>query len=143
MSNTELAQLSRRTFLKSSSLAGGGLLLGFSWMMSCKDNATADQDNLPKEWIKVSGFIKIATDGTITIMSPNPEGGQNVKTSMPMIIAEELDAQWKNVVVVQAPLDTENFTRQFIGGSQAIRQGWGSLRIAGATVKQMNILNLS
>ncbi|SDQ81124.1 xanthine dehydrogenase family protein molybdopterin-binding subunit [Flagellimonas zhangzhouensis] len=131
------AQLSRRTFLKSSSLAGGGLFLGFSWMVSCKDNSTAVNDNLPEEWIKVSGYIKIATNGKITIMSPNPEGGQNVKTSMPMIIAEELDALWKDVIVEQAPLDTENFTRQFIGGSQAIRQGWRSLRTAGATVKQM------
>ncbi|GLU44953.1 xanthine dehydrogenase family protein molybdopterin-binding subunit [Allomuricauda sp. NBRC 101325] len=135
--DTAPAQLSRRTFLKSSSLAGGGLLMGFSWMMSCKDNATASKDNLPEEWVKVSGYIKIATNGMITIMSPNPEGGQNVKTSMPMIIAEELDAPWSDVIVEQAPLDTENFTRQFIGGSQAIRQGWQSLRTAGATVKQM------
>lgn len=131
------SQLSRRTFLKSSSLAGGGMMLGFSWMMSCKDRSIAAKDNLPEEWIRVSGYIKIAPNGMITIMSPNPEGGQNVKTSMPMIIAEELDVPWKNVIVEQAPLDTDNFTRQFIGGSQAIRQGWESLRTAGATVKQM------
>lgn len=70
-------------------------------------------------------------------MSPNPEGGQNVKTSMPMIVAEELDADWKNVVVEQAPLDTDRFTRQFIGGSQAIHQSWQRLRTAGATARQM------
>lgn len=133
----EQAQLSRRTFLKSSSLAGGGMLLGFSWMMSCKDDAMAVTESVPEDWVKVSGYIKIASDGMITIMSPNPEGGQNVKTSMPMIIAEELNAPWKDVIVEQAALDTDHFTRQFIGGSQAIRQGWESLRTAGATVKQM------
>src|SRR5258706_7822034 len=56
---------------------------------------------------------------------------------MPMIVAEELDVDWKTVVVEQAHLDTKFFTRQFIGGSQAIRQGWKSLRMAGATARQM------
>ena len=67
-------------------------------------------------------ILKIVENGVITIMSPNPEGGQNVKTSMPMIVAEELDVDWKNVIVEQAPLNTDAYTRQFIGGSQAIRQ---------------------
>jgi len=70
-------------------------------------------------------------------MSPNPEGGQGVKTSMPMIVAEELDVDWKQVEVIQADLDTKHFTRQFIGGSQAIHQGWKPLRMAGATARQM------
>jgi isoquinoline 1-oxidoreductase beta subunit len=70
-------------------------------------------------------------------MSPNPEGGQNVKTSMPMIVADELDVAWEKVIVEQAPLNTNLYTRQFIGGSQAIRQGWQSLRMAGATARHM------
>ena len=70
-------------------------------------------------------------------MSPNPEGGQGVKTSMPMIVADELDADWKQVEVVQADLDTKHFTRQFIGGSQAINQGFMPLRQAGAAARQM------
>ncbi len=70
-------------------------------------------------------------------MAPNPEGGQNVKTSMPMIVAEELDVDWKNVVVEQAPLNTALYTRQFIGGSQGIRQSWQTLRMAGASARQM------
>jgi isoquinoline 1-oxidoreductase beta subunit len=70
-------------------------------------------------------------------MSPNPEVGQNVKTAMPMIVAEELDVNWEDVIVEQAPLDTEHFERQVAGGSQSIRQSWTALRTAGATARRM------
>lgn len=128
--------ISRRTFLKSSALAGGGLMISFSWMGSYASPGTEAlaTDN---EWTELNGFLKIGSDGVITIMSPNPEGGQNVKTSMPMIVAEELDVDWKSVVVEQAHLNTKYYTRQFIGGSQAIRQGWKSLRAAGASARHM------
>src|SRR5690606_5087224 len=76
-------------------------------------------------------------NGVVTIYSPNPEIGQNVKTSMPMLIAEELDVDWNNVIVEQAPLNTDIFSRQIAGGSQAIRQSWEPLRMAGATARQM------
>ena len=97
------------------------MMLGFSWLASC--NPTPEQVlDMPKEWFDINGFLKIGENGLITIMSPNPEIGQNVKTSMPMIIAEELDVDWKNVIVEQAPLNTDIFTRQLAGGSQSIRQ---------------------
>ncbi len=130
-------QMDRRLFLKSSTLAGGGMLLGFSWMVSCKDKTNGLKSDLPENWVEVNGYIKIAENGMVTIMSPNPEGGQNVKTSMPMIVADELDADWDRVVVEQASLDTDRYTRQFIGGSQAIRQSWERLRQAGASAKYM------
>ncbi|SIN73057.1 molybdopterin cofactor-binding domain-containing protein [Algoriphagus halophilus] len=130
------SKLSRRSFLKSSALAGGGLMLSFSWLAGCK-SSPEELMTLPKEWFRMNGYIRIGDNGLITIMSPNPEGGQNIKTSMPMIVAEELDADWSKVIVEQAPLDTENFTRQFIGGSQAIRVGWTPLRTAGATVRAL------
>ena len=128
----------RRSFLKSSALAGGGMLLGFSWLASCKP--TPEQvRNMPQEWFDINGFLKIGDNGMVTIMSPNPEIGQNVKTSMPMIVAEELDIDWKDVIVEQAPLNTAIFKRQLAGGSQSIRAGWESLRMAGATARHMLI----
>lgn len=130
------SKFSRRSFLKSSALAGGGLMLSFSWLAGCKPSSE-ELMTLPKEWFRMNGFIRIGENGLITIMSPNPEGGQNIKTSMPMIVAEELDADWSKVIVEQAPLDTENFTRQFLGGSQAIRVGWTPLRTAGATARAL------
>lgn len=122
--------------MKISALAGGGLVLGFTWG-SC--TSPKEVITMPSEWFDVNAFLKIGDNGLVTIMSPNPEIGQNVKTSMPMIIAEELDVAWKNVIVEQGPLNTDVFTRQVAGGSQSIRQGWESLRTTGATAKQMLI----
>jgi isoquinoline 1-oxidoreductase subunit beta len=112
------------------------MVLGFSWLAGCKPSGN-EALTMPKEWFNINGFLKIGENGVVTIMSPNPEIGQNVKTSMPMIIAEELDVDWKNVIVEQAPLNTEVFTRQLAGGSQSIRQGWKSLRMAGASARHM------
>ncbi len=132
--------VSRRNFLRTSALAGGGMLVGFSLFTACKKGAT-----LPKEVTDISslnfngfnGFIKIADNGYVTIYSPNPEIGQGVKTAMPMIIAEELDVPWDHVVVVQADYNKKEYTRQVAGGSQSIRHGWDALRQTGATTKQM------
>ncbi|MAT90281.1 MAG: isoquinoline 1-oxidoreductase [Flavobacteriaceae bacterium] len=137
--NTSKVAMGRRSFIKSVSLAGGGMVIGFSWLASCKQKEAhvAVAQELPKEWFEMNGFLKIGDNGLVTIYSPNPEIGQNVKTSMPMLIAEELDVDWGDVLVEQAPLNTDVFTRQLAGGSQSIRQGWESLRTAGATAKQM------
>jgi isoquinoline 1-oxidoreductase subunit beta len=128
--------LNRRSFLKVTALASGGMMLSFSGLAGVV-SPSGDPSVLPEEWFNLNGFLKINANGLITIMSPNPEGGQNVKTSMPMIVAEELDAAWEKVIVEQAPLNTNLYKRQFIGGSQAIRQSWQSLRMAGATARQM------
>ena len=118
--STQTSYIGRRSFLKTSVLAGGGLIINFTWLNSFA--AGADKlRGMADEMIPMNGFLKIASNGIVTIMSPNPEGGQNVKTSMPMIVADELDVDWKNVIVEQAPLNTRLYTRQFIGGSQAIR----------------------
>ncbi len=127
----------RRSFLKVSAQAGGGLVLGFSWLAGCTPADQVVEVAPPSAWFDVNAFLSIADNGQVTIMAPNPEIGQNVKTSMPMIVAEELDVAWKDVIVKQAPLDTDAFTRQVAGGSQSLRKGWQSLRMAGATARQM------
>ena len=124
--------LNRRSFLKLSAAGGAGLMLQFSWFSSL-----AMENPKLEGAFDLNGYIKIATDGTVTIASPNPEVGQNVKTSMPMIVAEELDVNWENVVVVQAPLNTSIFTRQIAGGSRSINESWDALRMAGATARHM------
>ncbi|NJB86019.1 isoquinoline 1-oxidoreductase beta subunit [Lewinella marina] len=131
---------SRRSFLKVSAAAGGGMLLGFSWLTSCeneKARKASPELQMPEKWVTVNAFLKIGDNGVVTIMSPNPEIGQNVKTSMPMLVAEELDVDWKNVVVEQAGLDTDNYQRQLAGGSQSIRHGWEPLRKTGATARYL------
>ena len=126
----------RRSFLKSSALAGGGLMISFNWLAASQLQAETTQA-LPTEWFDLNGFLKIAKNGTITIFSPNPEFGQNVKTSMPMIVADELGVNWENVVVEQAPFNTEIYNRQFTGGSMGILMWWKGLRIAGASARHM------
>lgn len=129
----------RRSFLKISTAAGGGMVLGFSWLASCTPVGKEEAFVLtpPSEWFDINAFLKIGDNGVVTIFSPNPEIGQNVKTAMPMIVAEELDVDWKNVIVEQAGLDTGKYKRQLAGGSQSIRAGWNSLRMAGATARRM------
>ena len=134
---TVKTSIGRRSFLKTSALAGGGLVLNFCWLASCQSASDNTIVNPPKEWFDFNGYLKIADNGQVTIISPNPEGGQNIKTAMPMIVADELDIDWKSVIVEQAPLNTALYSRQFIGGSNAIRTGWKGLRMAGASARQI------
>jgi isoquinoline 1-oxidoreductase beta subunit len=132
------SQNNRRDFLKKISLTGGGLMLGFTLF----EDLTAQPLNpiaLDAASLDFNSFLSIASNGTITISSPNPELGQNIKTSFAMIVADELDADWSKVVVVQPPLDTKKFQRQLTGGSGAIPHSWPRLRSAGATARQMLI----
>lgn len=125
----------RRSFLKVSATAGGGMLVGLSWTASAAELDEA----LPADPITFNAFVKISPDGVITLMSPNPEVGQNIKTAMPMLVAEELDCDWTKVVVEQAGLDSTKYTRQVAGGSGSIPASWKPLRTAGATARQMLI----
>ncbi|TBH76326.1 xanthine dehydrogenase family protein molybdopterin-binding subunit [Aquirufa nivalisilvae] len=130
------SHISRRSFLQSAALSGGGFMLSFTYFSSFASSENTSKA-IPGTLHEINGFVKITSDNIIQIMSPNPEGGQGVKTSMPMIVAEELDVNWKQVQVIQADLDTKHFTRQYIGGSQAIHQGWKPLRQAGATARHL------
>jgi len=129
--------ITRRTFLRSSAMAGGGLMISFSWLSEFSLAGKINGTDLPEQWNEINGYIKITPDNIVKIMAPNPEFGQNVKTSLPMMVAEELDVDWKDVVVEQAPFDTKLFTRQMAGGSQSVRSAWKPLRLAGASARHM------
>lgn len=128
----------RRDFIKVGIAASGGLVLGFGWREGAASGLEVlNKSNLPADLVDFNSYLSISTDNVITIFSPNPELGQNIKTSFPMIVAEELDADWKKVNVVQAALDTKKYERQLTGGSGAIPHSWERLRKAGATARQM------
>ncbi|WP_028297943.1 xanthine dehydrogenase family protein molybdopterin-binding subunit [Olivibacter sitiensis] len=129
----------RRSFLKAALLAGGGMVLHFSWPAGSKAAAKKALET-PEEWFELNSYIKIGENGIVSLFNPNPEFGQNVKTSLPMILAEELDIDWEQVVVEQADFYPERFGRQFTGGSQSVRGAWSPLRTAGATARQMLVL---
>ncbi|HEY1007473.1 MAG TPA: molybdopterin cofactor-binding domain-containing protein, partial [Sphingobacteriaceae bacterium] len=120
-------------------VTGGGLVLGFNWFSSEAGTlAVLSPGAVADGTITFNSYLSIAESGVITIASPNPELGQNIMTSFPMIVAEELDADWKSVRVVQAPLDNR-FERQLTGGSGAVPHSWKRLRNAGATARHMLI----
>ena len=123
--------LSRRSVLNLSTAAAGVLMLGFFTAGAAKDAHAARGDFQP------NSFLSIPPNGRITIMSKNPEIGQGVKTSLPMIVAEELDAAWGDVEVVQSPIDQAVYGVQFAGGSMSTPMNWDSLRRAGATARAM------
>ncbi len=129
--------IGRRSFLKSTAATGGGMLLGFSWLASCQTKTEEEVMAMPEEWFEINSYLKIGDNGVVTIIAPNPEFGQNVRTSMPMLIAEELDLDWEKVLVEQAPFHTENFGFQFTGGSRGIMSRWEPLRMVGASARQM------
>lgn len=132
-----LMKTNRREFLKLAVTSTGGLMLGFSWA-NASGFASIDEATFAAD-VSFNSYLSISPDDVITIFSPNPELGQNIKTSFPMIVAEELDADWTKVKVVQAALDTKKYERQLTGGSGAIPHSWERLRKAGATAKQMLI----
>jgi isoquinoline 1-oxidoreductase beta subunit len=130
MSNSTL---SRRDFLRVSGIAGGGMLVGFSFLAGVAEAETLSAEGGE---FKPNAYIKITADNAITLMAPNPEIGQGVKTSLPMIIAEELCVDWQKITVEIAPLDAK-YGNQVAGGSGSIRGRFESLRKVGAAARMM------
>ena len=128
---------SRRSFLKVSSLTGGGMMIGFSLLANLLPNEALASTEAVKDWIEMNGFIKITPDNQIKIFCPNPEFGTNVMTSLPMLVAEELEVDWKKVIVEMGDFDTPRFKSQFTGGSMGMKNAWMPLRTAGATARLM------
>jgi len=131
----EASKVSRRNFIKITGLAGGGLVLAMGLgptaqkaLAQAKPAATSFDAN---------PFVQIKNDGTIVLFAKNPEVGQGVKTSLPMIVAEELDADWSKVHVEQAVIDIKLYGPQVAGGSTSTPTNWDLLRRAGATARAM------
>jgi len=124
------AGVSRRTFLRTSAIAGGGVLFSFGWRVD------AVTEQAPAAF-QPNGFVRLDPDGVITIWSKNPDMGQGVKTALPMILADEMDADWSRVRAVDAELDRATFGGQGSGGSDSIRAEWDLYRNAGATAREM------
>src|SRR5690606_1489525 len=116
---------SRRDVLKIAATAGGGLFLGFH-MSSCDSPKmqVLSAEEVLQGAVGFNSYLSGAPGGHVVIYAPNPELGQNIKTSFPMIVAEELDADWEKVKVIQANLATEKYDRQVTGGSGAMPHSW-------------------
>ena len=125
--------MERREFLRVTAIAGGGLLLAsYAEPMSALETwSRPAADFVP------NAFIRITPDGIVTIIGKNPEIGQGMKTMLPMLIADELDVEWKNVRVEQGDLDTTKFQAQIAGGSTATPSNWLPMRRVGAAARTM------
>jgi isoquinoline 1-oxidoreductase beta subunit len=125
--------LSRRQFLTATAAAGGGLLLTASMLRPGPAHAAGTDAGV------LTAYIGIAADGSVTIQAKNPEVGQGIRTSLPMIIAEELDVNWDDVRVEQAPFNEDVYGGQSAGGSFSTVWNFLPMRQAGAAGRQMLI----
>jgi isoquinoline 1-oxidoreductase subunit beta len=129
--------VNRRDFLKASGIAGGGLVLGFYFKSAGSAGAQVVNASAGAGG-RLNAFIKISPDNVITLMSKRPEMGQGVKTSLPMIIAEQLEVDWKDVIVEQAGLDPDAYgPRQGAGGSRSTPDDYDPFHLLGATARTM------
>src|SRR5438477_9163577 len=130
--------VSRRHFLRASALVGGGVLIasylepfaGAVALASPEGVAGGAADFVP------NAFIRIAPTGIVTIIAKNPEIGQGIKTMLPMLIAEELDVDWKDVRIQQGDVDYAKYGPQVAGGSTATPVNWLPMRQVGAAGRQ-------
>ncbi len=134
--------IDRRSFLRVSSIAGGGLLLG-AWLdfgtNGVLEAQAADIGTHTAGDFSPNAFIRIAPNGAVTIMAKNPEVGQGIKTMLPMLIAEELDVDFSTITIEQAMSDPAKYGTQVAGGSTATPTNWEPLRKAGAAGRQLLI----
>ena len=135
-----IIKISRRDFLKVSALAGGGLILGFSFPFG---KALGDTATPTSALVKPNAFIRIGADETVTIIVNHSEMGEGVYTSLSMLVAEELEADWSKIRVEAAPVDPvynhTAFGMQMTGGSSSVWSEYDRLREVGAAAREMLI----
>ena len=132
-STPELSDLSRRSFIRLTAGAGAGLVLGVG-MTSAANAQFAPTPTVP------SAYVQIKPDGQIILYAKNPDMGQGVKTALALVLAEELDADWNKVTVLQSDIDAARYGTQMSGGSLSITLNWTALRQAGAGARAMLVM---
>jgi isoquinoline 1-oxidoreductase beta subunit len=133
-----LANVSRRRFLQGLSLSGLVLAVGYPSAARAQEKKKYGADGMPNGWVdNPLAFVSIAPDGTVTIVCHRSEMGQGIRTGMPMIVADELEADWKRVRVAQAPGDEKKFGNQDTDGSRSTRHFFEPMRRCGAAARTM------
>src|SRR5438105_11586476 len=134
----EVVNVSRRAFLGAMSAAALVLAVGCQRRGPAVDNPKYGADSMPHGWVdNPLAFVAIGADGTVTIACHRAEMGQGVRTSLPMVLADELEADWQRVRVHQAPGDEERFGNQDTDGSRSMRHFFAPMRRCGAAARNM------
>jgi len=135
---TEITNISRRKLLKGFALSGFVLAVGVPLMGSAEEAAKYGRDAMPNGWVdNPLVFVSVAEDGQVTIVAHRAEMGQGVKTSLPMVVADEMGADWDRVSVTQAPGDEERYGNQDTDGSRSVRHFFMPMRQVGAAARMM------
>ena len=136
--DTTAPAMKRRQFLKASAAATGGLVIGFTLPVG---NKMAIAQNAPAPNVAPNAFLRIARDGSVTVQVKHLEFGQGVMTSLPMLVAEELDCDWTKVRAEMAPAAPQfahtMFGMQMTGGSSSVANSWMQMRTVGAGARAM------
>ncbi len=133
MTRYKMTSLDRRSFLKVTAFGAGGVLIG----LQMEPEAKAQGRGAPAAPPDPHVYIKVAADGAVTILAKNPELGQGIKTMLPMLIAEELDVDWKSVKIEQTDFDDTKYSGQVAGGSTGTPTNWIPMRQVGAGGRAM------
>jgi isoquinoline 1-oxidoreductase beta subunit len=133
-----IVNISRRNFVKGFALSGLVLAVGMPNLSAAEEAPQYGRDGMPNGWVdNPLVFVSIATDGTVTIVAHRSEMGQGVRTSLPMVVADEMEADWSRVVIQQAEGDEKKYGNQDTDGSRSIRHFFMPMRNVGAAARMM------
>ncbi|MDX2185978.1 MAG: xanthine dehydrogenase family protein molybdopterin-binding subunit [Opitutaceae bacterium] len=131
-------RIDRRSFLRISAVAGGGLVIGFTLGANARAGIEV-VDTTAGDSVISNAFLRISSDGSVTILSHKPEIGQGIRTSLPILVAEELDVPWESIRIISSPLDEETYGWQGAGGSGSTPGNYQRMREAGAAARYLLI----